>query len=114
MNLRHLFAMLLALAASPAVGQQSPATVTVRVESAGAPVEAARVSVADTAGLTDAAGKLMLRLEAGSHRIHVEAFGFEAATQSVVLRPGADTTVVIVFPACRAPVAGSGRRWRYG
>jgi outer membrane receptor for ferrienterochelin and colicins len=84
---------------APLAGQELPASVTVRVEAEGAPVEGAEVvSARDAdrpAARTDAGGMAVLRLPPGSHTLRVRAFGFAPAEERLTLRAGQDTTVVV-------------------
>jgi iron complex outermembrane receptor protein len=96
-TVRALFAAILVVlaATSPARGQGTQGSVTVRVVLGSEAVEGAQVSTAGVGGVTDAAGEVTLRLGAGEHVVRVEGFGLEPAEQRVQVRAGADTLVVV-------------------
>jgi len=81
------------LAVGPASAQE--ARLTARVESAEMPVEGAQVSSGDRGALTDATGTVVVLLPAGEHTLRVTRIGYATAEVALVLRPGADTTVVV-------------------
>lgn len=77
---------LLCVLAGRAHGQD--VEVTVSVESGGAPVEGAQVSVGTRGGLTDAAGLVLLRLPVGDHVLRVTRIGYADAELTFTLRAG--------------------------
>lgn len=87
---RWIAPLLMLLAATPAVGQQGAATLTVTVLSGATsrPLQGARVSVQGLGlqGTTDAAGRVRLRgLAAGSRTVSVQFLGFSPVQTSVML-----------------------------
>jgi hypothetical protein len=95
--LRHLVVCLGLLAASAASAAAQVGTVTVRVVSEGAPVEAAQVSSGDVGALTDERGEAVLRLPAGEHVLDVTKFGYATTEVEVTVAPGGDAVIVVTL-----------------
>jgi iron complex outermembrane receptor protein len=68
---------------------------TVRVQSGSSPVGGVQVAAGETGVLTDERGEAVLRLAAGEHVVRVERIGYASAELDVLLRAGADTTIVV-------------------
>jgi iron complex outermembrane receptor protein len=92
-----LLLSLVLLAASAGAADAQVALVTVRVESAGVPVEGAQVSVGDRGTLTDSLGRAALELAPGSHLLNVTRLGYATAELRLTLALGADTTVAVAL-----------------
>jgi outer membrane receptor for ferrienterochelin and colicins len=93
-----ILAMVALSAAPPAlVAQPASASVTIRVIAAGQPVEHARVTAADSGATTGATGEVALRLPAGMHVIRAAKAGLEPAADTVSVRAGADTLIVLTM-----------------
>lgn len=91
-----LVVLVLLTAVTPTVAAQEPqATVRVRVESAGLPMDRVQVTSGRSGALTNAAGEAVLRLPAGDRRVRARKLGFATAEIRVLLRPGADTLLVV-------------------
>jgi iron complex outermembrane receptor protein len=69
--------------------------ITVRVESAGVPIEGAQISSGDRGALTDAAGTAVVLLPAGEHTLRVTRIGYTTAELPLLVSPGADTTMIV-------------------
>jgi len=89
----------LGLTTHTAVAQEPPPSGTVAVgvvvESGGSPVEGVFVTASDASGTTNAAGRVLLRLQLGTHSLRAERLGYTAAERSLVLTAARDTTVVL-------------------
>lgn len=85
------------LFAAPLAHAQDAARVTVRVQSAGGPVEGVQVTSTGAASLTDPAGEATLRLPAGERVLRLRKLGYAPAELRLSLRPGADTTVAVAL-----------------
>ena len=88
-----------AVALLPAVGRAqdttSLATLRVGVSSGDLPVEGALVRAGAAAAQTDAGGRAVLRVPAGSHLVRAARIGFLPESVAVVLRAAADTSIEI-------------------
>lgn len=81
--------------ALPAAAHAQQVTVEIRVVSEGVPVEGAQVVAGQTGGLTDAEGRLQLRLQAGTVLLQVTRIGYAESERSLRLEAGRDTTVLV-------------------
>ena len=96
-------AVLVVLAAAPAAAQPpADSLVTVRVQVArdsavGALLAGALVRAGRAGATTDARGAATLRLPAGPHVVVASRLGFRPDSAAVVLRAGADTTLVLAL-----------------
>lgn len=88
-----IVAVLLACTA-PAI-QAQMATVSVRVLSAGAPVQGVRVTVADAGTLTGSDGTATLALSVGTHTLEAERIGFERVTTELTISATEPVSVVL-------------------
>lgn len=100
--LRRLFGVVaigLLCVANPSAGQVISGQVNISVRTAGAaqPVEGVRVSAGEVGGVTDAAGRVSLRLPAGRHTLVAERIGFETARLDVSLDGGVGTALDVEF-----------------
>jgi iron complex outermembrane receptor protein len=82
----------------PVVAQET-GSVLVRVVAVGRPITGAAVRAGAVVSESDTLGTARLNLPPGAHRIIVERIGYESATVNVVLRAGADTTIVVELVA---------------
>lgn len=88
-----------ALAYALALALQVPdsATLRVLVRHDTLPIEGASVRVGAVARATDAGGRALLRLAAGSHAVVVARIGFVPDTLALTLAAGQDTSVVVTL-----------------
>jgi outer membrane receptor for ferrienterochelin and colicins len=87
--------LLATVAFAPNALAAQDARLTVRVESAGSPVEGAQVFSGERGALTDGTGVAVVSLEPGAHTLRVERIGYATAELRLSLAAGADTTVTI-------------------
>lgn len=111
-----LLAVALALAYAP-LGAQSPiARVTLEVTSDDGPVSDATARAARARAVTDSRGRAVLALAPGERRIVVAKLGYRPDTLALLLRGGADTTVVVrleELPEVLAPVVVTTTRFEH-
>jgi iron complex outermembrane receptor protein len=94
-SLRALVACFALLGLFAGRAQAQEVALTVWVESEGAPVEGAQVSVGARGGVTDAAGGVALRLPVGDHLLRVTRIGYADAELTFTLFAGADAELVV-------------------
>jgi iron complex outermembrane receptor protein len=83
------------LVVSPALVSAQNASVTVRVESRGLPLEGAQVSSGARGALTDPDGVAVVQLPAGDHDLRVARIGYATAELSVTVVAGGSATLVV-------------------
>jgi outer membrane receptor for ferrienterochelin and colicins len=77
--------------------QDGSGTVRLRVESQGTPLPGAEVRAGGTGVLTNAEGRAVLRLPAGTHTVSVRLIGYARGSTRIEVTAGMDTTVVIAM-----------------
>jgi outer membrane receptor for ferrienterochelin and colicins len=89
--------LILITSAQDARAQDASGTVRLRVESQGTPLPGAEVRAGRTGALTNAAGRAVLRLPAGTHTVSVSLIGYTRGSTRVKVTAGTDTTLVIAL-----------------
>ena len=99
MAMKTVFCLLLGFIASlPAVrplAAQQPVAVRVLALVGDAPADGVRISTGNHAAVTDSAGRALLRLPFGTHRLRAEKFGLRTQEFAIVLR--SDTALTLAL-----------------
>src|SRR6188508_2056032 len=88
-------AALVLLSLSTPVPPQASGTLLIRVVGEAGPIEQAVVRVGQATAGTPASGEVELTVAAGPAEIIVERFGFASKRVAAIVKPGAQTRVVV-------------------
>jgi outer membrane receptor for ferrienterochelin and colicins len=103
-GLRAMF--VLAVIAAPAVAQDAPATVRVRIAHAGEGVAGVVLRLGSDAASTDREGRAVLRAPAGARTLHARRLGLAPDSIALTLRAGQDTSVTLELEELDDELAG--------